>query len=319
MRRKSSFVIWSEYLVARVLLAGVRCVPPSWKEPVCTVAARVGFTVLRRPRRRAIEHVLFTGIARTPREARSIALRSFAHMAMTGFEILKLDQLTARWPLEESVTIAWDERWEKIAASEKGYIVLSAHYGNWELSSSVAVNVFRKPLHVLARPLANPRIDELLMRMRARDGVTVHSKIGGTRHLLRALSAGSSVGVLVDQRAHNREGGITLRFLNRETRAYSVPAQIHFKADAPVFVAILRRRPGPFRFEFVLRGPYRIEPSGDRDRDAEALVRLYSGEIEAIIREDPTQWLWSHRLWDGVSRERRHRRRTRHGSRSTAP
>ncbi len=43
-----------------------------------------------------------------------------------------------------------------------------------------------------------------------------------------------------------------------------------------------------------LRAP---EPTGDRERDIEALTAAFNEHLEAEIRDYPADWVWFHKRW----------------------
>ena len=38
-------------------------------------------------------------------------------------------------------------------------------------------------------------------------------------------------------------------------------------------------------------------PSGNETQDIQTLTKIITARIEAIVRDDPGQWLWMHRRW----------------------
>src|SRR5215831_11235632 len=61
------------------------------------------------------------------------------------------------------------EHFERALRRGKGVLFATAHLGNWELSA-FAHALMAAPMHIVVRPLDNPRIDALVERRRALSG-----------------------------------------------------------------------------------------------------------------------------------------------------
>ncbi|MGC4072574.1 MAG: lysophospholipid acyltransferase family protein [Nibricoccus sp.] len=68
----------------------------------------------------------------------------------------------------------------------KGILIATGHFGNWEFSAH-AHALLTEPMHVVVRPLDNPRIDALVERYRGSSGNQVITKKDAARGILRAL------------------------------------------------------------------------------------------------------------------------------------
>ncbi len=81
-------------------------------------------------------------------------------------------------------------------------------------------------------------------------------------------------------------------FLNQETPFFSGPEKIAHKTNQPVFFHHTRK---------LARGKYEIiltELIGEPNKEKpETTLLRYIDKMEAIIREQPEYWLWSHRRW----------------------
>jgi len=55
-----------------------------------------------------------------------------------------------------------------------------------------------EPMHVVIRPLDNPRIDQLVEQRRQLSGNHLIEKWDGARAILRALQQNEAVGILMD-------------------------------------------------------------------------------------------------------------------------
>ena len=176
------------------------------------------------------------------------------------------------------------------AAEEKGVLVLTAHYGNWELlaASHVLIDI---PLSVVVRPLDDPLMDRLVERFRQRSGVELIDKRRGLRDILDALRHGRMVGILLDQNASRAEG-VFAPFFGAPASTSKALAVISLRSRAPVVPTFIRRgRGGRHRVE--------IEPAlpVPSDGDVAGYTEAFNRAIEAAVRRAPEQWFWLHKRW----------------------
>ena len=81
-----------------------------------------------------------------------------------------------------------DDRVVHAHAEGRGVLLFTGHFGFWEINALVhALRI--APMAVLARPLDNPLLHDLLERVRTRTGNSVFYRRGAIRRVLRALEA----------------------------------------------------------------------------------------------------------------------------------
>lgn len=181
------------------------------------------------------------------------------------------------------------ENYQRAKAKGRGVLVATGHLGNWELSA-FAHALMTEPMHIVVRPLDNPRMDAWVERRRGLSGNHIISKREAAREILRALRAGDAVGILVDQNVVESEG-VFVDFFGR--KACAGTAFVKFAHHSGAAVA-----PGFALWEqkeqkYVLRFYPEIEMTGDVAVDTQ---RVHSF-LEQVIRQYPDQWLWVHRRW----------------------
>jgi KDO2-lipid IV(A) lauroyltransferase len=165
----------------------------------------------------------------------------------------------------------------------------TAHLGNWELSA-FSHALMSRPMHIVVRPLDNPRIDALVARRRAASGNHLIGKKDFARSILQALKANDAVGVLVDQNA-GLSDGVFIDFFGVEACAGAGFAKIAAHSGASVIpgFALWSEQ----ERKYILRFYPPLPISGDVVQDTQAL----HAQLESVIREYPGQWLWLHRRW----------------------
>ena len=195
----------------------------------------------------------------------------------------------ARFPRMEPLRCEGGEYFQDALRAGHGVLFATAHLGNWELSAH-AHALLTGPMHVLVRPLDNPRIDALVERRRARSGNRVIGKKDSARTILKALAANEAVGILIDQNTAIDEG-IFVDFFGRPACAGAGFVKLAARSGAaviPGFALWMEKERG-----YVLRFYPPVPMSGDTARDTQAL----HSKLEEIIRAYPDQWLWIHRRW----------------------
>jgi KDO2-lipid IV(A) lauroyltransferase len=181
------------------------------------------------------------------------------------------------------------EHFESALRRGKGVLFATAHLGNWELSA-FAHALMSGPMHVVVRPLDNPRVDRLVEARRAGSGNRMIGKKEFARSILQALKDNQSVGILVDQNASLDEG-VFVDFFGIPACAGAGFAKIAAHSGAVVIpgFALWSEQ----ERKYILRFYPPVPLTGDPARDTQALHAC----LETVIREYPDQWLWIHRRW----------------------
>jgi KDO2-lipid IV(A) lauroyltransferase len=270
-----------EYAAARLVLGTLRYGPFA----LARFYARVLDLAMPRLRRTAYGNLAFALPDADARAVTDGVFRSIARLLWTFARFPDIDTANvSRW-------IRYDGLDNLLAAQRKGRGVLIAtgHVGNWEFSA-FAHALMTAPMHVVARPLDNPRIDGIVEARRTASGNRVIRKKEAARAILQALKQGDAVGVLVDQNS-SLEEGVFVPFFGRKACANAAFVRFSHHSGAPIV-------PG-FAFwsdteqKYILRFYPEVPMTGDVVADTAAVQR----SIENVIREYPDQWLWIHRRW----------------------
>jgi KDO2-lipid IV(A) lauroyltransferase len=181
------------------------------------------------------------------------------------------------------------EHFTNAMAKGKGVLVATAHLGNWELSAFTHAYM-TGPMSIVVRPLDNPRIDAFVEHRRALSGNPIIRKKDAARGILRALHAGESVGILIDQNT-SREEAVFIDFFGRQAAANAAFVKLAHRTGAAVVPGFALWNESEERY--VLRFYPEIPMTGDVQADTQRVHAV----LESVIREYPDQWLWIHRRW----------------------
>jgi Kdo2-lipid IVA lauroyltransferase/acyltransferase len=187
------------------------------------------------------------------------------------------------------------ENFETAHDRGKGVLFLTAHLGGWEIGSFVH-SLHRHPLHVVARPLDNPYLEELTTKYRTLHGNTVISKDEFARGLISAMRKGETVGILMDTNMTPPQGVFVDYFGHLACTASGI-ARVAVKTDSAVVPAftIWDKEIGKYRIHFEPAVP--LVNTGDVEADVVANTQAFTKVVEAFVRKYPDQWLWVHRRW----------------------
>ncbi len=173
--------------------------------------------------------------------------------------------------------------------SLSGGILLTAHIGNWELLGGWFSHISGNRLSVVAKPMRNKKVNNLINGIRERLGVKV-IPTGRPIEIIKDLKRGRFVGILLDQRPTEKEGVIT-QFLDKQTYTNKGAAVLSLKTGKPVIPAFCYiEEDNSYSFEIH-------KPIYPRSRSVEDLTEIYSEWIEKAVKSRPEQWFWIHRRW----------------------
>jgi KDO2-lipid IV(A) lauroyltransferase len=277
-----------EYWLARLVLASLTLGSRKSAFRLARFYCRMLDRIVPRLRQVALRN-LAMAFPEKPEAERSLiadgVFRSIARMlvAVARFPTIHRDNVS-QWIRYEGYC-----HYEKALECGKGVLFATAHLGNWELSA-FAHALLSGPMHVLVRPLDNPRLDALVESRRKLSGNGLLLKKDFARGLLKALARNQAVGILIDQNA-SLEEGVFVDFFGIPACAGTGFAKLAARTGAQVIPGFALWSETEQRY--VLRFYPAVKITGDAEDDTRRLHKL----LESVIREYPDQWLWIHRRW----------------------
>jgi len=229
-------------------------------------------------------------------ERERVLLRSLENVGRSLAEFAWI----GRWSeaeLRERVAIRGREHLEAALAASRGrgLVILTAHFGSWELLAAAMV-AHGFPVAVVHRPRKNPFLDELVNRRRLAGGMQLFTRGKAARGALRALRDGRFLALPYDQNCRRSEG-VFVPFFGRLACARVGPPRIAMKTGAPVLPVFLHRQADPQRHAALVRPAVEMASTGDLAADIQENARRMTRVLEVEIRAAPEQWVWVHRRW----------------------
>ena len=308
---------WVEYGLALLVREPFRRLSPD-RAVAFGAALGTAYARLRGPRTREAEINLGLALPDWSDGRRHrVLVDSFANLGRCLAEVFLL-QGSRRQALLEGLTVEGLEHYDtaKQASASGGVIVLTAHFGSWELCGA-AMAQRGYPLSVVHHGFANPYLDRMVSRWRRASGVEEIRMGGAAMGVFRALSKGRLVALLLDQSAH-RDEGVFAPFFGEQALTRSAPARLAAGRGVPVLPVFIFRVGRTSRHVVKVYPPLELESaSADSDSEAVRNVARMNQAIETAVRSAPDHWLWPHRRFknrpDGVPplypRSRRRQRR----------
>lgn len=289
---------WLDYLVY-LLVRGTVAFAQSLSMAQAYAVARflgwVMYSVDKRHRVVGLENLRMAyGDQMTEAERDQMVRGVYRHFCMMLMEIFHTPRRISLENYRKYITLVGHEPVLDRLLSQKPMIMLSGHYGNWEMAGYV-FGLFGFPTYSVARTLDNPYLERYLLSFRERTGQKMIPKAGGYDQIVEVLETNKPLSMLADQDAGQR--GLFVDFFGRPASTHKAIALLAIEHNAPVVVGVARRTGPGFRYE--LRCAQIIEPgefTGGAD-DARLLTQRYTSVLEELIRQDPSQYLWLHRRW----------------------
>jgi Kdo2-lipid IVA lauroyltransferase/acyltransferase len=178
-------------------------------------------------------------------------------------------------------------------ARGKGVVLISAHWGGWEVAGLV-ITALTKDVRTVARVLDNEYLERDLARMRAKTGVEVIDRRKAARPLMKGLAENALVVMLPDQAVKPREG-ILVPFLGRPAWTTDAPAKLALRHGSTIVFAFCIPDGTRHRLEF--EEAIRVDQLPPAEQDPAALTTRINDVISRRIAARPDLWLWMHDRW----------------------
>ncbi len=229
---------------------------------------------------------------RSPEEIDSLIKKMYQNFGQVIVEVFTLPRVNKRY-VSEYIEVKNMDRIDKALSKKKGVIFLTAHFGNWEITSITSA-IIGYPLSVLAREQKMKALNGLLNFYRQIKGCKVVKKGMATREIFKDLRENKLIGVLSDQDAGRR--GVFVDFFGRPTSFAAGVVNLAESTGAVILPTFIVREKGP-KHTIYIEEPLEITNTGKKFADESVNLTKYSNILESYIRRFPDQWLWVHKRW----------------------
>lgn len=247
---------------------------------------------MKKERRQTLENLRNAFPEKSDAEIERIAKGVFTNLCKNGVEWVSVRKLNKEnidlWVKSEGL-----DKIGRVLSKGKGGIVLSSHFGNWEL---LHVYFPLKGYHgtTIARRLYFDKYDQFLSSVRASKGVSVIYRGESPKKLLRLLKQNKLIGILADQDMDSVEG-IFVDFFGKPAYTPKAPVAFSLASGAPLIPCLVIREGG--RHRLVIEDPIEMEEKSTKDETIRFNTERWSRLMESYVRKYPEQWVWMHRRW----------------------
>ena len=292
---------WSkpiEWWATRQLLTLLRLLGAVLPLPVLRALGRGlgigGFYAMRRYRVVALDNLRRAfGSEWSEEQIQATARESFRNLGVTLVEfLLRQPRITPEEVLAE-VEFAGKEHYAAAFARGKGILLITAHYGNWEM---MGPRLAREGYQVnaISRVADDPGTEQMIESIRTRCGTKQIPRQKAAREGLAALRRNEILAILLDQ--NTAEGGVFVPFFGHPASTATGPAVFALKTGAALVPTFCLRNPDGTH-TMIAREPIYPESTGDRAEDILRLTAELTLSIEEQIRSRPDLWFWLHNRW----------------------
>lgn len=196
------------------------------------------------------------------------------------------------------------ESWRDLNASGRGFLLVTAHLGAWEVGSMLPAHQELRKVHVVREAETDPRAQRFIAELiREAAGDLYETHFAEDPHLgmalLDALRQGEIVALQGDRpRAGGRTAEVSL--FSRPFAMPVGPAALARAAGVPLLPVFVFRE-GRLRYRCSILPPIEVAHTADRCADVSQAVQRFANQLEAAIAHRPHQWFCFRKLWEQVA------------------
>jgi len=222
------------------------------------------------------------------KEINSILKNTYKHFGKLMIEFIRM--YSSRL---DDTTIKFDKSYENHLLSDNGIIFMTAHFGNWEVITSLLHNY--KHVTAIARQQKNNGGDKFFNESRLLDNVTLISNKGSKRKMLRSLIDKKILLIASDQNA--KKHGTYIDFFGEPCSIPKGAGHFYSSTKSKLLIGFCILKEDSTYFLDIQN----IELKNKSEQKQDIIVEIntiYSKMLEDIIKKYPEQYFWFHKKWD---------------------
>jgi KDO2-lipid IV(A) lauroyltransferase len=285
---------WLEYAAVWLILKTMGALPRPVARVFAASVTSLLFSLQPKLRKTAEFNLRLAFPDWTDSQRKDVTRKMVRNLGWMAAEFARLPRLTKE-NIEDVVILDGHEYFLEGQRRGNGVLYLTGHIGAWELSS-FAHALYGYPLHFMARPLDNKRLDALVNQYRCSSGNRRIFKNESARVMLKILRDAGTVGILADQNTMPAEGAF-IDFFGKLACTTTGLARVALHTGAAVVPGYAYWDESIQKYRLRFEPPVELVRTGDTERDVFENTQRFARVIEEIIRKHPDQWVWVHKRW----------------------
>jgi KDO2-lipid IV(A) lauroyltransferase len=286
---------WLEYAVVWLILNCLGHLPRSLARILAAEVARFLYALLPKLRKTAEVNLRIAFPDWSDAQRKALIRAMLQNLGWMAAEFARFSKYTKE-NIEQFVVLDGHENFLEAQRRGKGVLILTGHIGAWELSS-FAHALYGFPLHYMARPIENARIDALVNSYRCSFGNLPIFKNESARAMLKILRDAGTIGILADQNTMPEEA-VFVDFFGKAASTTKGIARVALHTDAAVVPGYAVWDESLQKYRLRFEPPVELIRTGDAERDILENTQKFTKILEEIIRKYPDQWVWVHGRWN---------------------
>ncbi len=285
---------WFEYAAVWLILKTLGAMPRRVARELAALVTMVLFSLQPKLKKTAEFNLRLAFPNWTDAQRKDVTRKMVRNLGWMAAEFARVPRLT-RENIEKLVILDGHENFLEGQRRGKGVLYLTGHIGAWELSS-FAHALYGYPLHYMARPLDNTRLDALVNQYRCSSGNKPIFKNESARVMLKILKESGTVGILADQNTMPEEG-VFVDFFGKSACTTTGIARVALHTDAAVVPGYAYWDESIQKYRLRFEPPVELIRTRDTEHDVLENTQRFATVLEDIIRKHPEQWVWVHKRW----------------------
>jgi len=171
--------------------------------------------------------------------------------------------------------------------------IMAGHFFNWEFANWGVAKYGKYPFIAVYMPLSNPYINNIVLKMRERFGsIMIPATQFKTQFHKYATQGNYAMALAADQNPGNPMSAFWVNFLGRRTPFVKGPEKgAKLNNTAQVFAYFYSTKRGYYHLQYEV-----MTTAPNYYKDGQ-LTTLYVKMLEEKIKQNPANYLWSHKRW----------------------
>jgi len=241
----------------------------------------------------ALENISISFPEKDVQWCKSIAYQSNENLVVTMFEFLALpflekSKVVSMFSFPDNNLLGGNE------STSKGGILLSAHFGNWELGAFSFGLFYNSPITIVVKEQRNKFVSDLFNQYRTSGNNTIVKMDNAAKEMIATVKNGGIVGILADQAADPNKD-VFINFFGRPAVTFEAPATLALRYNVPIILIFsIRQNDGNYK---VVIEKLDIGSLTNTSENRRLVMTKYNESLERLIRKYPGMWSWQHKRW----------------------